>query len=275
MLLKSIRMQMHHMLRKRTTVMIYLILCGAVLCNFFMNMNRFKNGDLSQMMSPMKLSSVSIWTVVNYYIMQFYPLLLVIPTAGCYFDEKNSRVCNYIQVKVGASNYLIGKAVSVFLITVILFSVPFLMEIIVYMITVPCAAQGDPSNFQYFQTIETDGKLFWSDLYFFNPYLYTVVCIIIFAVVSGIFAVFNFSLTTLKAFKFRVFTYFPIYILFYSIYIISSFLHIKCETRYGAVLSLFSAPIEANYGLYFLFCIGLLVIAASIIFFKIRKRDIV
>lgn len=275
MLLKSIKMQISQLFHKKTTLCIYFLLFGAVLWNFFENMHQFHNGDVTQMMNPLKLSSLSTWSAVMYYMMQFYPLLLVIPTASTYYDDKNSKILNYIQSRVGIRNYLIGKAVSIFFITVILFTVPFITEIIAYSITVPSLAQGDPSNFQYFQTIENDNTLFLSKLYYFNDYIYTILSIIIFGIVTGIFAVFNFFLTTIKIFKFRVFVYFPIYILFYLINIIGHFINYKYETNYFLILPLFAVPENANYGNYFIFCICLLIISTAILILKIRESDIV
>ncbi len=275
MLLKSIKMQMSQLFHKKTILCIYFLLFGAVLWNFFENMHQFHNGDVTQMMNPLKLSSLSTWSPVMYYMMQFYPLLLVIPTASTYYDDKNSKILNYIQSRAGIRNYLVGKAVSIFFITVFLFTVPFITEIIAYSITVPFFAQGDPSNFQYFQTIEKDSTLFLSQLYYFNDYIYTILSIIIFGIVTGIFAVFNFCITTIKIFNFRVFVYFPIYVLFYLINIIGQFINYKYEINYFLILPLFAVPENVNYGNYFIFCICLLIISITILILKIRESDIV
>ena len=105
-------MQMSQLFHKKTILCIYFLLFGAVLWNFFENMHQFHNGDVTQMMNPLKLSSLSTWSPVMYYMMQFYPLLLVIPTASTYYDDKNSKILNYIQSRAGIRNYLVGKAVD-------------------------------------------------------------------------------------------------------------------------------------------------------------------
>lgn len=274
MLKRSIKMQMSTILNSKSVIIVYFILLGAVFFNFYNNMGLFKNGDVTQMMDPYKLSSISTWTKVRFYLMQFYPLLLVFPTATFYFDDKNSQIDYYIQSRVGMRNYIFSKAVAVFIITFILFSFPFVMEVLIYSIVVPLSAQGDPSGFQYFQTIETNNLFFMSSLYYFNEVIYTIISILVFSLATSVLALFNFSLTTIKHFRFRVFTFFPIYLLFYIIIIISSYCKIRFTTNYFLILPIFSTPTVSNYILYFSFYLTLFMLSCFFILLKIKRRAV-
>ena len=197
MFLKSVKMQISYNLRRKPVMGIFFLLLFLVVFNYISNMIYYNGLDATQMFSPVKLSALSSWTASSFYLMLFYPLLLVVPMACGFFNEKNVRVLNYIQSRVGIRNYFYAKQITVFVITFLLFTIPFLLELLIYRIVIPLSANGDPSNIEYWQTIEGDRNLFLSSIYYFSPYLYTVLSIFIFGLVTGIFSVFNFSVTTL------------------------------------------------------------------------------
>ena len=53
------------------------------------------------------------------------------------------------------------------------------------------------------------------DIYFKNRILYAVIYILIFGMFSAVLALFNYSLTTLPFMKFRVMSFFPVYLVLY------------------------------------------------------------
>ena len=88
MLRKSISMQISYMLRRKSTVFVLLVLLITISINFFINM-KTNGGKLyvSQMYSFEKMLTLSDNTMVGYFMMQYYPLLVVIPTACVYISE--------------------------------------------------------------------------------------------------------------------------------------------------------------------------------------------
>ena len=106
MLRKSISMQISYMLRRKSTVFVLLVLLITISINFFINM-KTNGGKLyvSQMYSFEKMLTLSDNTMVGYFMMQYYPLLVVIPTACVYISERNSGIDTYIQSRVGKRNY--------------------------------------------------------------------------------------------------------------------------------------------------------------------------
>jgi hypothetical protein len=106
-----------------------------------------------------------------------------------------------------------------------------------------------------------------------NRELYAIVMTLLFGFVTAILAVFNYALTTLKMFKFRIFTFFPIYILFYLISFVSRFLTVTYSTEYFFILRMFNIK-EKNIFVYATFLFVLLIISNAVIELKIRKDEL-
>lgn len=273
MLIQSIRTQLSHILRSKSSVFVSFVLLVAVAINFIENMNRnYEALYVTEMYDLVKALTLSDWTRVGYFFMQYYPLLVVVPTAGVYISDKKSGVDTYIKSRVGDKNYLFGKMISVFLATLIIFFIPFFVELILSIICFDIRSLGDPSGFEYWQTIERDGDYFLSNIYLSNRILYATIMTGLFGLVSAILATFNFAVTTLPIFKFRLTTYFPIYILFYIIGIVENIVKPKFTMYYAFILRMFEVTKEKNYFIYAIFLLGLLGISALLIWLKIRHK---
>jgi len=272
--LKSVKMQISYNLRRKSVMGIFFLLLFLVVFNYITNMIYYDGLDATQMFNPVKLSALSSWTASSFYLMQFYPLLLVVPMACGFFNDKNARILNYMQSRVGIRNYFYAKQITVFVITFLLFTIPFLLELLIYRIIIPLCANGDPSNVEYWQTIEGDSNLFLSSIYYFSPYLYTALSILIFGLVTSIFSVFNFSVTTLPVFKYRIMTYFPVYILFFIINRFASIFGVSGETNYFLILPLYSSG-DFIYPIYAVFLVALTVCSVILIEIRIHKGIVV
>lgn len=215
MLKKSISMQISYMLRSKSTIFILFVLLVAISINWGLNLDRnSKTLYISEMYSFEKMLTLSDWTMVGYFMMQYYPLLIVIPTACVYIVDRNSGVSTYIQSRVGKRFYWYGKLISVFMLTLFIFTVPYFIEIILNVICFSLNSNGDPSGLAFWQTIETEGQYFLSNILLYNKVIYAVIMTLLFGVVSAILATFNLAITTLPIFKIKLLTYLPIYVLF-------------------------------------------------------------
>lgn len=275
MILKSIRMQMAGMVKKKEVVLIYFVLMIFAAVNFVSNI--IFNNDIvyiTEMPDLVKKLTLSDWSSCGYYMMQYYPLLVVIPTACAYLSDRDSRMQTYIQSRTGSRNYWYGKLITVFLTTFILFSLPFLTEILLSTISFSIKSSGDPSGFNYLATIENENRYFLSDLFIKNKIIYAVVNVLIFGTVSGILALFNFSVTTLPGMKYKIFAFFPIYLLFYFISILNTIIKPDCTTNYSIILRMFSDG-EKNYSLYGIFLIILVLLSVILTEVKIRRDETV
>lgn len=275
MLISSIKIQMSHIFRSKSSVFVALALLFVISVNFLQNMNRnIDSVYVTEMFDITKTLTLSDWSPVGYFFMQYYPLLIVIPTAGAYICDLNNGIDLYMRSRIGIRNYLYGKVISVFLVTLILFTIPFLIEIMLSAVCFSTQSLGDPSGFEYFQTIEQDGKYFLANIYLNNRIIYAVIMSLLFGMVSAILATFNFTITMLPIFKFKIMTYFPIYLLFYIISIFEKVVHLKFATYYAFILRMFEVSTKKNYLVYIIFLLVLLAISIMITEIKIRKNSI-
>lgn len=271
------------MIRKKTVIFTFFILMAFVIVNFFVNVFQFRDVQyISQMYDPIKKLTLSNWSVSGYFMMEYYPLLVVIPTACVYLTDKSSKVKLYIESRVGKNNYWYGKAVCVFLVTFAVFTIPFLIEILLEGICFSMQSSGDPSGFEWIQTIQNENQMFLSGLWIQNKVLYALLMTILFGVISGVLAVFNFAVTTLPFFKYKIFSFFPIYILFYFISFAEKQLHISnvidYSMNYFFILRMFHGQTTAykyNYKVYFVFLILLLAVSFLFVRIKTKKDDII
>ncbi len=274
-MINSIKIQMSHIFRSKSSVFVALTLLFIISINFLLNMN--KNIDtvyVTEMFDITKTLTLSDWSAVGYFFMQYYPLLVVIPTACVYVSDLNNGIDLYMRSRIGIRKYLYGKVISVFLVTLILFTIPFFIEILLSVVCFNVQSLGDPSGFEYFQTIEQDGKYFLANIYLNNRIIYAVIMSSLFGMISAVLATFNFTITMLPIFKFKIMTYFPIYLLFYIISIFEKVVHVKFTTYYAFILRMFEVSTKKNYLVYLIFLLVLLTISIMITEIKIRRNSI-
>jgi hypothetical protein len=272
---KSINMQMSYMLRSKSTIFISLVLLTAISINFLVNLD--KNSEvlyITEMYSFEKMLTLSDWTMVGYFMMQYYPLLIVIPTACTYIADKNSGVNTYIQSRVGKRYYWYGKLISVFVVTLLVFTVPYLIEIALSIICFSLDSNGDPSGLAFWQTIETESKYFMSNILLDNRIIYVLIMVLLFGIVSAVIATFNFAITTLPIFKIKLLTYLPVYILFFAISIVSKIINLNFTVDYHFILRMFESSTMKNYVVYLLFLLLLILLSVGLIEWKIKKEEL-
>ncbi len=273
---KSIKMQLKYTLGRKKTFIVFIIIILFVLANIITNLIMYNGMERTQMYCPVKLSSLSEWTAIHYYLLQFYPLIVIAATSTLFIDDCNSRMVNYIQSRIGYRKYIYGKIISVFILTMLLFTIPFILEIIIYRIIIPLCANGDPSGMSYIESPVWDEKFVLYKLLYFNRYLYAIVMIVFFGIISGIFAVFNIAISMVGSIKYKIFTYIPLYALFYMISLITQFINnIQFKTNYLIVLGMFKYKDDLSYPVYGVFIAIVLAISLCIVEIRIRRGKIV
>lgn len=193
MLLKATRSQIRFLLRQKAAIFTFCVLLAIVLMNYTKNILDFKGWDVLAMYHPMKLLVLSFnRTDYNADIMlllvQLYPLLVSIPAGLSLARERQTGEDVMIAAHIGSNVYLWSTLLAVMLVTAIIFSLPFLLEIILNCIAFPTQATGDLTNWDVFQQERIDdfNRYLFKNLYLFSPYLYAVLCTLLFGVVSGI-----------------------------------------------------------------------------------------
>lgn len=276
MLRKSISMQISYMLRRKSTVFVLLVLLITISINFFINM-KTNGGKLyvSQMYSFEKMLTLSDNTMVGYFMMQYYPLLVVIPTACVYISERNSGIDTYIQSRVGKRNYWYGKLLAVFVVIFFVFSFPYIIELICSVFSFSMKSSGDMLGDTYWEIMEQESQYFLSGILLKNRVLYATLMIFIFGMISAILAVFNLAVTTLPIFKSKILTYLPIYILFMGISMLNKFVKLKFTVDYHFILRMFEKSTEKNYPIYLIFLMSLIIVSVILIEIKVKREEII
>ncbi len=274
MFLRSVRMQTAGILRKKTAAVTYLLLMGFVLVNFFLNLWQNHEAQyVTQMFDPVKILTLSDWSYSGFYMRTYFPLLVVLPTACSYLSDRQTRMQVYMEARTGRTSYWMGKFLAVFLATFIIFTLPFLLELALNVICFGLEPMGDPSNFPYLDTLAEDSRIFLSGLWFKNRVLYAVVMIVLFGAASGILAVFNFVVTLLPGFRYRVFAYFPVYVLIHLLHLVEQISGRDYTMDYAFILCLFEQT-KKNYPAYGLFLLVLLLAAAAMALVRSKGDDL-
>ncbi len=273
-MIKVIRQQVKQLLQEKTVLFVYSVLFVFVLANFFDNVKTFHEIKyVTQMYDFTKMQTLSSWSSISYFLMEYFPFLVAIPTAFSYLNDKKSKVKLYICSRAGERNYWYGKLIAVFLVTFLVFTIPFIIELGMSHLCFDLRSIGDPSGFQMHQTIVDDNKYLFGELYIRNRMLYVIVRILMFGVVSGVLAVWNVSLTVLPLFKFKIFALAPIYLLLFMIQFIGNSFRLPYTVNYFSILRAFEID-KFNIGMYTLFLLFLILVSIVLIEWKIKKEDL-
>jgi hypothetical protein len=280
MLINSIKMQMSVLLSKKNVVFLFFALLLLMLTNYFSNVFNYSGTDILDMMHPMMLLTLSTYSSNSFYLMQLYPLLIIIPAGLSYFNDKNSQEMLLIQTRVGGKNYFLGKMIAVFLVTFLVFATPFLIEIILNIIAFPLSATGHVTGSNVYELNRILGarsQLLYP-LYAHSKYLYALVFTVIFGITSGILAVFAVSFSMIVKVNYGISIFLPTYLLFYLLGMAEQVLNLSIQTRHSSYLLLFNIGPSEDFRLsglaYFMFMFILFSISAFI-FRKKAKEDMI
>lgn len=220
MIFKATISQTNFLLKKREAICVFYILLIMVFINFVGNVLYFQGMDIVEMIQPMKLLLLSydrtnLNATNTLLLIQLYPLLVVFPAGFSLTRDYQLGTRVFLVSRLGNVTYQISKYLSVFLATMIIFTVPFLLEIILNCISFPMSAAGNLSNLSMFDGAYRNAvdKYLMKDIYLYSPYLYAVIGTLFFGAVSGLFGVFTAAVSSLIRVKYNVFLFLPVFIL--------------------------------------------------------------
>lgn len=266
-------MQVTYLLGKGTTILTWFIMLGFVAYNYIGNIQ--VNHDIryvTQMFDPFMTLTLSDFSKSSFFLMTYYPLLLVLPTSCAYISDRKSQVDVYIKGRVGCKAYFRGQLISVFLVTFLVFTIPFLLETALGFFCFSKDSMGVPTNMEYIHTIEETDQYCLYSIWVRSRVGYTILWILLFGLVTAILAAFNYAVTTLKIFYYKILTFFPVYILFYLISFLSKLLKPSYTLNYFFILRMFNTK-EKNFWAYGLFLLLLLTLTVLLTERKIRKEQ--
>lgn len=276
MILKSIKMQTSVLLRKKSTAIVFFVFLFLVLINFYTNIREFRGGDVNTMIHPMRLLFLSnSFDRNNIFFFQYFPLFVVIPSAFAYLCDKNSREIVFIQSRIGKKDYYIGKFISCFIVTFLLYTVPFILEAILNCIAFPVESYGEVGVGAFFTSKYIkliDGYMFTS-LWKFNSYLYAFLNILGIGFASAVLSTFTLALSTFSIVKFKILLFIPVYTLLYLIGTLEEIFKFDFTTSYYSYIAMFNGNKKSSFGLV-MFLLILIIIICIILFVDIRRDEI-
>lgn len=220
MIFKATISQTVFMLKKRESLCVFYVLFFMVMNNFIGNVLYFQGRDILAMCQPMKLLLLSYHrTYLNgtntLLLIQLYPILVVIPAGFSLAREYQRGTRVFLVSRLGNFSYQISKYLSVFFTTMIIFTVPFLLEILLNCVSFPLSATGDLAYGSIYDSayIMRVNHYFMKHIYLYSPYLYAVLGTLFWGVVSGLFGVFTAAVSSLIRVKYNVFLFLPIFVL--------------------------------------------------------------
>lgn len=217
---KIVFRQVAFLLKQKEALLTSFLLLLLVLGNYLRNVLDFRGMDVSQMYHPMKLLTLSYNRTyynadVTLLLTMLYPFLVALPAGVSYAKEQQTKEEIYVMARLGKKRYWACKLCAAFLTTFLVFSAPFLLEIIINYLTFPVKAQGDFSHLSiYSKEYERMVSAYaGSGLYRISPALYAVFETLLFGVYSGIFSMVTLAVSFIASVKYRVLLLLPTVVL--------------------------------------------------------------
>lgn len=219
MIFKATISQTAFMLKKKESVCVFYVLFLMVIINFIGNVLYFQGKDIVEMYQPMKLLLLSynrtnLNATNTLLLIQLYPLLVVCPAGFSLAREYQLGTRVFLVSRLGNFTYQVSKYLAAFLTTMIIFTVPFLLEIILNCLSFPLSATGDLSNLSIYADAYRDSvnHYFMKSIYLYSPCLYAVIGTLFFGVVSGLLGVFTVAVSSVIRVKYNVFLFMPVFV---------------------------------------------------------------
>lgn len=278
MLFKATAEQTVFMLKTRKAVCVFCILLFMVIANFIGNVLYFQGEDIVEMVHPMRLVLLSYdRTNLNasntLLLTMLYPILVVCPTGFSLAQEQQLGVQVYFVARQGRTAYYISKFMSAFLATMIVFTVPFLVEILLNCLSFPLSATGNMTHMSIYdyEYIDAVNQYWMKNFYFISPYLYTIIGTLLFGIISGLLGCFTVAVSALIRVKYNVLLFLPVCIALNLSTILSSrLLKGTSSIKWYDYILLFNDEIK-NTGFGIAIILFLIIFPVIVFFVNVRK----
>lgn len=288
-MIRSIRTNTARILTTLPAILTFAILLGLVLYNFVIQvLTNAEIREASQMNDPLVMLTLSDYSshslgageggpvsLANEYLMLIYPALVAFPVVSLWISDRGSGMVNYLDARSGRKAFWFGKLTAVFLSTFIIFTLPFLLEILLGLISFPASAKGLPGVDYSYQ--ETEVKLFFlPELWTTSRLLYVILMTLLFGIVSGILACFGFACSTLPFMRFRVLNFLPVVAVLYGGILLGQTFCKGTMLNYMYLLRMYWLMYQRKFPipLYVGILTGLALISVGLIFYRSRKDQL-
>lgn len=278
-IIRTVKTQLAFLLRQKTAQAVFFLLLGMVCFNYIGNVTEFRGRDVYHMFHPMKLLTLS-YNHISYkgeitrLFIQLYPLLIACPAGLALAKERQTRVDMLLEARIGRCGYKLSKCAAVFLANAIVFSLPFLLEILLNVIAFPTEATRDVSNWGVYDEkyIQMAQNYWFPEFFATAPYLYAVVMTLAFGAVSGLLGMLVMSFSAVFPVRYRVmYLILPFVLLNSTVYILPKYTDGGLRYAWYKYLMLFGD--EEKNTVVFLLILGVLAAASVFMAAFSSKRD--
>lgn len=217
---RAVREQTAHLLLSRGAMATFVLLLALVFMSFAENVNEFRGYDRVAMFHPMKMLLLSYnRTFYNAtyatMLIQLVPLVVCLPSGLSLVTEQHNGETVLAVSRLGSRTYIWSKLTAAFITNFVVFTVPFLIEIVLNCLSFPLGAIGDFSNLSTYSLELKDMTAAYalSGLYAVSPYLYAVVCTLGLGVFAGLLAVVTIAISAVIKVKYSVTLLLPAFLL--------------------------------------------------------------
>lgn len=218
--LHSTRAQIAFLLRQKEAILTFCVLMLLVLVCFVDNCREFRGYDIMALAHTTKMGLLT-WSQIGYsadlpmMFTQLYPLLVVCPAGFVLAKERGTQEHVLMITRMGSKTYYFSKLLSAFVVTAVVFTVPFLMEMVLYIIAFTTKPVGDLSNWSVYDPNYVDmvRNYMFSELFLRNPYGYAVFKVLLFGLFSGLMGAFGVAVSALYRVRFRITVLLPTFLL--------------------------------------------------------------
>jgi len=240
---RSICNQCKKMSESWTAILVFGIMFGMVLCNFYYNVNQYQGFDVIMMYHPMRLLAMTTESLTGIILVQMLPLLAVFACGFTYIKDRNAGIEIFEISRSGAPVYFFSKIIAVFIVTMCVFTIPLLAEMLLNCVSFPLDATGDLSNMTIYSpslVAQIKDYMFF-DIYKISPYLYAIISIMAFGVWMGILAAFVVAISFLPFVKTRLLLFLPLYFIVSGIQLLGNSGLTQKSTYYGLYLFMYAS----------------------------------
>ena len=263
---RAVRKQTEHLLLSKGAMATFALLLALVFLSFAENVNEFRGYDIVSMYHPMKILLLSYNR--TYYnatfallLIQLFPLVICLPSGLSLVNEQHNGEAVLAVSRLGPRTYIWSKLTAAFITNFVVFSVPFLIEIVLNCLSFPSDAIGDFSGAntysKEFQNVVD--SYFLSGLYKISPYLYAVMCTLGLGVFAGLLATVTISISAVIKVKYSVTLILPAFLL------LEATVYLKLGTGWYNYIMFFNEKHGAAYGalIFMLLAAGFTVFSAE------------
>lgn len=195
--MKNYKTDLNIIFNRKEFLVCFSIIMVFVLGNFVFNLKTYAFQDVSCVPNYLEMMVNSDDNRLSWFITELYPILVMLPGTFAILYDKRQHTEVFLLARSGRKNYYKSKIWAVFTATFVCFAVPYLIELILYVIVFPFnPASHILSQYQiYSEAGETINMYCFSELYYNMPILYALINIIFVASLAGSLAVFALAIS--------------------------------------------------------------------------------